>query len=125
MSLHNNIVKKLLINKDLYAKYRVEIKNKIIRTRKGAPDECIFHNIIIRDICFGIPKKYNIINNNLRFIKWTIGKSSPNYLIVDNVSKEEINYIKAKSLIIRKINSKNVKAIKLISILNNSSSSKK
>ena len=114
MSLHNNIVKKLINNKDLYEKYKAEIKNKIIQTKKGAPDECIFHNIIIRDICMGIPKNYNIINNNLRFIKWRKGENSPIYLDVDNVSEDEINYIKSKMLIIRKIDYKNPKGIKLI-----------
>ena len=114
MSLHNNIVKKLINNKELYEKYKAELKNKIIQTKKGAPDECIFHNIIIRDICMGIPKNYNIINNNLRFIKWRKGENSPIYLDVDNVSEDEINYIKSKMLIIRKIDYKNPKGIKLI-----------
>ena len=114
MSLHNNIVKKLINNKELYEKYKAELKNKIIQTKKGAPDECIFHNIIIRDICMGIRKNYNIINNNLRFIKWRKGENSPIYLDVDNVSEDEINYIKSKMLIIRKIDYKNPKGIKLI-----------
>ena len=62
----------------------------------------------------GIPKNYNIINNNLRFIKWRKGENSPIYLDVDNVSEDEINYIKSKMLIIRKIDYKNPKGIKLI-----------
>jgi hypothetical protein len=119
MSLHSNIVHKLLDNINLFHKYKEEIKNKTIIIEYGAPDELIIQNIIIHDICKGKPSKYNIINNNLRFIRWKNCKKvfCPNYLDIDNVSKEEIKNIKKNYLTIRKINYKNYKAIDLINKL--------
>ena len=70
MSINSNIVNKLLKRKDLYIKYKKEIEKGIIKIIDGAPDEFILQHIIIKDICKGIPKKCNIIYNNLRFIRW-------------------------------------------------------
>ena len=121
MSINSNIVNKLLKRKDLYMKYKKEIEKGIIKILDGAPDEFILQHIIIKDICKGTPKKCNIIYNNLRFVRWRNCNKEycPNYLDVSNVSEEEINYIRKKFLIIRKINYKNPKAIKLINKIKN------
>lgn len=120
MSLHKNIVRKLLVNKDLYNKYKEEIKNgTIIITRgRGALDELIIQNMIIHDICNETPKKFKIINNNLRFVRWRCHNAyCPNYLNIDNISKYEINKIIKNYLIIRKINFKDAKSIELVNKL--------
>ena len=117
MSLNHKIVKKLLNRKDLFIKYKKEIKKGIIKIRYGAPDEFIFQHIIIKNICEDTPKKCNIKNNNLRFIRWLNCKNNeycPNFLNVSNVSEEEINYIRKNCFVIRKINYKNPKAIELV-----------
>ena len=112
MSLHKNIVRKLLVHKDLYNKYKEEIKNGTIIITHGAIDEFIIQNMIIHDICNETPKKYNIINDDLRFVRWSCNNDyCPNYLNIDNISEYEINKIKEKYLIIRKINFKDAKAI--------------
>ena len=119
MSLHNNIVHKLLDNINLFYKYKEAIRNKTIKIIYGAPDEFIFQHIIVNDICKREPQKYNIINSNLRFIRWNYNELyCPNYLDIDNVSKEEIKTIKKNNyLIIRKINYTNFKAIDLVNRL--------
>jgi hypothetical protein len=116
MSLNNDIVKKLLKRKDLFIKYKKEIKKGIIKIINGAFDEFFFQHIIIKDICKETPKKCNVKKNNLRFIRWRNCNNTycPNYLDISNVSEEEINYIRKNCLIIRKINYKNPKAIELI-----------
>ena len=121
MSLHKNIVKKVLDNKDLYNKYKNEIKNNTIIINFGAIDEFIIQNMIIHDICNEKPKKYNVINYNLRFTRWNDCNNiyCPNFLNIDNVSEYEINKIKENYLIIRKINYKDIKAIKLVYKLKN------
>ena len=119
MSLHRNIVNKLLDNIDLFYKYKEEIKNKTILILRGAPDEFIIQHIIINDICNRKPQEYNIIKNNLRFIRWRDDKGYvPNYLDMDNVSEEEIQNIKKQNyLIIRKIDYHNYKSIDLVNRL--------
>ena len=119
MSLHNNIVQLLLNNINLFLKYKEEIKNKTIVIKSGAPDELIIQNIIVHNICKRNPRNYNIINNNLRFIRWKTCKKvhCPNFLDIDNISEEEIKNIRKNYLVIRKINYKNDKAIDLINIL--------
>ena len=116
MSLNNVIVKKLLKRKDLFIKYKKEIKKGIIKIDYGAPDEFIFQHIIVKDICKEETKKCNIIYNNLRFVRWRNCEKEycPNFLNISNVSEEEINYIRKKFLVIRKINYKDPKAIELI-----------
>ena len=116
MSLNNEIVKKLLERKDLFIKYKKEIKKGIIKIINGAPDEFIFQHIIVKDICEEKLEKCNVKNNNLRFIRWQNCKNEycPNSLDVSNVSEEEINYIRKNCFVIRKINYKNPKAIELI-----------
>jgi len=119
LSLHSNIVIKLLDNVNLFHKYKEALKNNTIKILFGAPDEFIIQHIIVNDICKGKPQEYKVINNNLRFIRWKCKRVyCPNYLHIDNVSKEEIkNIIKNNYLIIRKINYKNYKAIDLINRL--------
>jgi len=119
MSLHNNIVQLLINNINLFLKYKEEIKNKTIIIKSGAPDELIIQNIIVHNICKRNPRNYNIINNNLRFIRWKTCKKvhCPNFLDIDNISEEEIKNIRKNYLVIRKINYKNDKAIDLINIL--------
>lgn len=121
MSLHKNIVKKIISNKDLYNKYKDEIKNHTIIIKKGAIDEFIIQNLIILDICNETPDKCNVINFNLCFIRWRGCKHvhCPNYLNIDNLSEDEINKIKEKYLIIRKINFKDTKSIELVNKLKN------
>ena len=116
MSLNHEIVKKLLKRKDLFVKYKKEIKKGIIKIINGAPDEFILQHIIVKDICEGTLEKCNVKNNNLRFIRWRNCKNEycPNSLDISNVSEEEINYIRKNCLVIRKINYKNPKAIELI-----------
>ena len=70
MSLHNSIVHKLLDKFNLIHKYKEAIKNKTIKLLLGAPDEFIIQHIIVNDICKGKPQEFNLINNNLRFIRW-------------------------------------------------------
>ena len=120
MSLHSNLVHKLLDNINLIHKYKKAIKNNLIKKLRGAFDELIIQNIIIKDICKRKPQEYNIINNNLRFIRWRKCKEiyCPNYLDIDNVSEKEIKNIKKKNyLAIRKINYINNKAIDLVNRL--------
>ena len=119
MSLNHVIVKKLLKRKDLFIKYKKEIKKGIIKIINGAPDEFIFQHIIVKDICEGTLEKCNVKNNNLRFIRWRNCKNEycPNSLDISNVSEEEINYIRKNCLVIRKINYKNPKSIELINKL--------
>ena len=122
MSLHRNIVHKLLDNINMLNMYKEGIKNKTIELLRGAPDEFIIQNLIVNDICKGNPLKKKVINNNFRFIRWKNCKYNycPNYLDIDNVSQEEIKHIKKKGfLIIRKINYKNSKAVELINTLKN------
>ena len=116
MSLNDEIVKKLLKRKDLFIKYKKEIKKGIIKIINGAPDEFIFQHIIVKDICEGTLEKCFVKNNNLRFIRWRNCQNEycPNSLDVSNVSEEEINYIRKNCFVIRKINYKNPKAIELI-----------
>ena len=120
MSLHSNIVHKLLDNIILFNKYKEAIRNRTIRLITGAPDELIITHIIVNDICKRKPKEYNVFNNNLRFIRWKNCRRvyCPNYLYIDNVSEEEIKSIKKnKFLAIRKIDYKNYKAIDLVNRL--------
>lgn len=119
MSLHRNIMHKLLDNINLIHKYKSTIKNNIIRILRGASDELIIQNIIIKDICKRKPQEFNIINNNLRFIRWRRCKKiyCPNYLDIDNVSEKEIENIKKNYLVIRKIDYINYKAIDLVNRL--------
>ena len=120
MSLHSNIVHKLLDNIILFNKYKEAIRNRTIRLITGAPDELIITHIIVNDICKRKPKEYNVFNNNLRFIRWKNCRRvhCPNYLDIDNVSEEEIKSIKKNNfLAIRKIDYKNYKAIDLVNKL--------
>ena len=120
MSLHSNLVHKLLDNINLIHKYKKAIKNNIIKRLRGAFDELIIQNIIIKDICKRKAQECNIINNNLRFIRWRKCKEiyCPNYLDIDNVSEKEIKNIKKNNyLAIRKINYINNKAIDLVNRL--------
>ena len=119
MSLHYNIVHKLLDNINLFHKYKEALKNNTIKIVFGAPDEFIIQHTIVNDICEGKPEKYNVINNSLRFVRWKCKRVyCPNYLDIDNVSEEEIKYIiKNNYLIIRKIDYKKYKAIDLINRL--------
>jgi hypothetical protein len=119
MSLHSNIVIKLLDNINLIHKYKKAIKDKTIKILSGAIDELIIQNIIINDICKRKPQENNIINNNLRFTRWRCKKVyCPNYLDIDNVSEKEIETIKKQNyLSIRKIDYKNYKAIDLVNSL--------
>ena len=117
MSLHRNLVLKLLDSLNIIVKYKKAILNRTIRIKKGAPDEFILIHTIINDICKRDSKKCNIIKNNLRFVKWRKCKviHCPNYLEESNVSEKEIKLIKKNNLlIIRKINYKNYKAIDLV-----------
>jgi len=120
MSLHNSIVYKLLGNLDLLSKYKEAINNDTIKILFGAPDELIFQNIIVNDICKGKPQEYNIINTNLRLIRWKKCDKEycPNYLDIDNFSEKEIKIAKKYNyLAIRKIDYKNYKAIDLVNRL--------
>jgi hypothetical protein len=120
MSLHSNIVYKLIDNINLFNKYKEELRNRTIKILFGAPDEFIIQHIILNDICKRKPQEYNVLNNNLRFIRWKNCKAvhCPNYLDIDNVSEEEIKNISKKNiLIIRKIDYKKNKAIDLVNRL--------
>ena len=121
MSIHKNIGNQLLNSTNLYYKYKEDIKKGIIIVEIGAFDEFIFQNLIIIDICKRKPKNCKVYNNNLRFIRWHCRSkiSCPNYLNIDNISEEEIKYIKLHSFIIRKINYKDPKAMELINKLKN------
>ena len=118
MSLHKAIVKEVLKRKNLFSQYEDEINNGrlIIYARDGAFDEHIIHNIIISDICNGNPKKYNIKNKCIRYIRWhnCSKEHCPNYLNIDNVNEKEISSIKNNFLIIRKINYKDSKSRELL-----------
>ena len=120
MSLHYSITHKLLDNLYLFNKYKEALMDGTIKLNGGAPDEFIFTQIILNDICKGNPQKYDIINNNLRFTRWKDCESvyCPNYLEQNNVSEEEIKSIKKNNyLVIRKIDYKNFNAIDLINRL--------
>ena len=68
------------------------------------------------------PEDCKICDNNLRFIRWYCRRTKiycPNYLNINNVSEEEIKFIKLQSFIIRKINYKYSRAMKLIDKLKN------
>lgn len=122
MSIHKNIVNKLLKVTDIYNIYKEQIKNGTIVLAEGAFDEFAFQNLIITNICNGKPQSCNVYNNNLRFVRWHCKRTNiycPNYLNIDNVSEEEIKYIKLHSFIIRKINYKDPKAMELIEKLKN------
>ena len=120
MSLHKNIAHKLLENVKLFNIYKREFFNGTITLTQGAVDEFIFTHIIVNDICKRKPERYNIINNNLRFIKWENCNAEycPNYLDQFRVSDEEKELIKKNNyLVIRKIDFKNPNAINLVNIL--------
>ena len=120
MTLHSNIAHKLLDNLNLLNKYKKELRNGSIANISGAPDEFIIQHIIINDICQRKPKEFNVIQNNLRFIRWKNCTQlyCPNYLDEINVSKEELKSIKKNNiLILRKIDYKNYNAITLINKL--------
>ena len=121
MSIHKNIANQLSNSTNLYFKYKEDIKKGMISLGKKAFDEFIFQNLIIIDICKRKPQNCKVYNNNLRFIRWhsRTNKSSPNFLNIDNISEEEIKYIKLHSFIIRKINYKDPKAMELINKLKN------
>ena len=113
MSLHNNIVKKLIDNKDIYNYFKNKNGNIKIPLIYHCPDESVLHKIIVNYICKGNAEKCNITNKNLRYIRFS-GKSHPDELNLDNVVKKEINFIVLNCFIIRKINYKDLKALKLI-----------
>ena len=119
MSINRDIMKKILEKKYLFKKYKNEIQKNIIQIINGAADEFFYQQIIVKDICENKPEKCNVINNNLRFIRWKNCSIiyCPHLLDISNVSEEEINYIKENILIIRKIKYKNPKAIELINKL--------
>lgn len=77
-------------------------------------EESVLHKIIINYISKGNAEKCNITNKNLRYIRFNRTSSHPDELNLDNVSKEEINFIVLNCFIIRKINYKDLKALKLI-----------
>ena len=125
MSIHKNIVNKLVLMNDLYNIYRKQVENGTIHLYNGAYDEFILQNLVITEICNRKPQSCKIYNNNLRFLRWHCTRSKvycPNYLNIDNVSEEEIKYIKLHSFIIRKINYKEPKAMKLLDKLRKLSS---
>ena len=103
ISLHKDIAKEVLKRKYLFSQYEEEINNGtlIIDSKYGAFDEYIIQNIIISDICNWNPKKYNIENRDIRYIRWynCSKEYCPNYLNIDNVNKKEINNIKSNFLI--------------------------
>ncbi len=120
MSLHSNMMHKLLDNLNLFNKYKEAIKDGTIKLAGGAPDEFIFTHIIVNDICEGKPLKYDVINNNLRFTRWKDCEViyCPNYLDLSKISEEEIKFIKNNNyLIIRKIDYKNYNSIDLVNRL--------
>jgi len=120
MSLHSNIVYKLLDNINLFHKYKAALQKKIIKLVYGAPDEFIIQHIIVNDICKRKPQKYNVINKNLRFTRWRNCRRihCPNYLDINNFSEREIKNIhKSNNLIMRKINYENYKSIDLVNRL--------
>jgi len=120
MSLHRNIMHRLLDSLNLFNKYKKAIRKNKIELIGGAPDEFIITHIIIHDICQGEPQKYDVINNDLRYIRWKDCKNvyCPNYLDQLNVSEEEIKLIKKNNyLVIRKIDYKNFNAIDLVNRL--------
>ena len=120
MTLHKNIAYKVLENEKLYNVYKEEISNGTIQLKEGAPDELILTQMIINDICKKNPEKYNVINKNLRFIKWDNCNTEycPNYLNQFRVSEEEMESIKKNNyLIIRKIDFNNYHSINLVNIL--------
>ena len=122
MSIHKNIINKLLKISDIYNSYKEQVKNGTIFITYGAFDEFIFQNLIIIHICNEKPEDCKIYNNNLRFIRWYCTRTKiycPNYLNIYNVSEEEIKFIKLQSFIIRKINYKDPKAMELIDKLKN------
>ena len=122
MSIHKNLVNKLLLIKDKYNIYRELVKNGTILLHGGAYDEFIIQNLIITEICDRKPFNCKIYNHNLRFIKWYCKRKNsycPNYLNIDNVPDDEIKYIKRYSFIVRKINYTDPKAMKLIEKLKN------
>lgn len=118
MSLHKVIANEFLKRKNLFSQYEYGKINGTLTIygRNGAFDEHIIHNIIISDICNGNPKKYNIKNKNIRYIRWHNCRKEhcPNYLNIDNVNEKEINNIKNNFLIIRKINFKDSKSRELL-----------
>lgn len=119
MSLHSDIVNKLLNYKYLFNKYKYEIENRNLKMWHGAYDEFIIQHIIIHYICKGKPGNYNVKNNSLRFIRWMSCSEEfcPSLLNINKVSEDEINYIKKNFLIIRKIDYKDSKAIELVNKL--------
>ena len=113
MSLYNNIVKKLIDNKDIYNYFKNKNGNIKIPLIYRCPEDSVLHKIIVNYICKGNAEKCNITNKNLRYIRFN-GKSHPDELNLDNVSKKEINFIALNCFIIRKINYKDLKALKSI-----------
>ena len=116
MSLHKTIVNEVLKRKYLFSQYEEEINNGTLIIHAGAFDEHIIQNIIISDICNCNPKKYNIENKSIRYIRWhnCHKEHCPNYLNIDNVNEKEINNIKNNFLIIRKIKFKDSKSRELL-----------
>jgi len=119
MSIHKKLVKAILKKKYLFYKYKKEIKKGKIIIWDGSFDEFIIQHIISHDLCNGKNKKYKLITNNLRYIRWNNCSTiyCPNFLNIDNVSEKEIQFIKENFFIIRKINYKDKKAIQLINKL--------
>ena len=120
MSLHSNIVKKLLDNKDIYNYIKNKNGNIKMPLIYKFPEESVLHNIIVNYICKGNAEKCNITNKNLRYIRFNGTNSHPDELNLDNVSKKEINFIVLNCFIIRKINYKDLKALKLIKAIKES-----
>lgn len=118
MSLHKAIVNEVFKRKYLFSQYEEGINNGTITIYKGygAFDEHIIQNIIISDICEGNPKKYNIENKSIRYIRWhnCLKEHCPNYLNIDNVNEKQITQIINNYLIIRKINYKDSRARELL-----------
>ena len=120
LSLHKSIANKLLESINIFDMYKEGIKNGTIKLIRGAPDELIFTQIIINDICKRKPERFNVINKDLRYVKWENCNTEycPNYLDLFHVSDEEKEFIKKDNyLIIKKIDIKNYNAINLVNIL--------
>ena len=120
MSLHNNIVKKLIDNKDIYNYFKNKNGNIKMPLIYICPDESVLQKIIVNYICKGNAEKCNITNKNLRYIRFKRSKSHPDELNLDNAVKKEINFIALNCFIIRKINYKDLKSLKLIKAIKES-----
>lgn len=95
--------------------------NSNLNITSGAVDEFVFQYIILKDILNNdksLIEKY-ICNDNLRYINWNNCTTSPKILKYSEYNDYDINYIKEKSLICRKIDYKNTDSLKFIQYITN------